>query len=117
MSNEVIVGIGVICTLLGAILSVTSFKRTLQKDAQAQGEFFGIIKADLGHVKETVDETRETVGSICEKSDNMDKRLVKVETIVEGVVLSVKADRERLDRLEERKNERAYKKAVGTNIG
>ena len=85
--------VGLVCTVLGAVISYATFSRSKGKDDRSDGRQIGTVLTELGYIKSNTDEI---------KAEQREQR--KVNTTVEGrlaaVESSAKSAHHRIDRLE-----------------
>lgn len=87
--------IGIICTVLGAIVGVASFSRNKSKDEAEEGKQNGTMLTELGYIKANTDEI---------KAEQKEQRKTNTEFVARltAVEASAKQAHHRIDRLEGR---------------
>lgn len=88
------VEIGIACTLLGAILSFLTFRKTETKEVKEDGTKDGEIKATLAYISKGVDDIRIDIKA-------NEKRVIELSERVTRVEESTKSAHKRLDDLQE----------------
>lgn len=85
--------VGVVCTVLGAILSYIAFSRNKTKDDKSEGQQTGVVLTELGYIKGGIDDL---------KAENREQRKVNTEVYsrLSAVESSAKQAHHRIDRLE-----------------
>lgn len=88
--------IGIICTVLGAVIGVLSFSRNKSKDEAEEGKQNGTMLTELGYIKANTDEI---------KAEQKEQRKTNTEfvTRLTAVEASAKQAHHRIDGLEGRK--------------
>lgn len=88
--------IGIICTVLGAIIGVLSFSRSKCKDEAEEGKQNGTMLTELGYIKANTDEI---------KAEQKEQRKTNTEFVARltAVEASAKQAHHRIDGLEGRK--------------
>lgn len=85
--------VGLVCTVLGAVISYATFSRGKGKDDRSDGQQIGTVLTELGYIKSNTDEI---------KTEQREQR--KTNTEVEGrlaaVEASAKSAHHRIDHLE-----------------
>lgn len=85
--------VGLVCTVLGAVISYVTFSRNKGKDDRSNGQQLGTVLTELGYIKSNTDEI---------KTEQREQR--KTNTEVEGrlaaVEASAKSAHHRIDHLE-----------------
>lgn len=85
--------VGLVCTVLGAVISYATFSRSKGKDDRSNGQQLGTVLTELGYIKSNTDEI---------KAEQREQR--KTNTEVEGrlaaVEASAKSAHHRIDHLE-----------------
>lgn len=85
--------VGLVCTVLGAVISYATFSRNKGKDDRSSGQQLGTVLTELGYIKSNTDEI---------KTEQREQR--KTNTAVEGrlaaVEASAKSAHHRIDHLE-----------------
>lgn len=85
--------VGLVCTVLGAVISYATFSRKKGKDDRSSGQQLGTVLTELGYIKSNTDEI---------KTEQREQR--KTNTAVEGrlaaVEASAKSAHHRIDHLE-----------------
>lgn len=85
--------VGLVCTVLVAVISYATFSRNKGKDDRSGGQQLGTVLTELGYIKSNTDEI---------KTEQREQR--KTNTAVEGrlaaVEASVKSAHHRIDHLE-----------------
>ncbi len=87
--------IGIICTVLGAIVGVASFSRSKSKDEAEEGKQSGTMLTELGYIKANTDEI---------KAEQKEQRKTNTEFVARltAVEASAKQAHHRIERLEGR---------------
>ncbi len=85
--------VGVVCTVLGAILSYVASSRNKTKDDKSEGQQTGVVLTELGYIKGGIDDL---------KAENREQRKVNTEVYsrLSAVESSAKQAHHRIDRLE-----------------
>ncbi len=85
--------IGIICTVLGAIVGVASFSRNKSKDETEEGKQNGTMLTELGYIKANTEEI---------KAEQKEQRKTNTEFVARltAVEASAKQAHHRIDRLE-----------------
>lgn len=91
------IAIGVVCTVVGALLPYLAFIRTKGKDDKNEGQQAGVMLTELGYIKGSVD-------TINKKMDKQEERNLELVERMSAVESSVKSAHHRLDRLEGRED-------------
>jgi len=88
--------IGIICTVLGAVIGVLSFSRNKSKDEAEEGKQNGTMLTELGYIKANTDEI---------KAEQKEQRKTNTEFVARltAVEASAKQAHHRIDGLEGRK--------------
>lgn len=85
--------VGLVCAVLGAVISYATFSRSKGKDDRNSGQQLGTVLTELGYIKSNTDEI---------KTEQREQR--KTNTAVEGrlaaVEASAKSAHHRIDHLE-----------------
>ena len=86
--------VGLICTVLGAVISYAAFTRNKGKDDKHDGQQIGTVLTELGYIKSNTDEI---------KNEQREQRRVNTEFAerLSSVEASAKSAHHRIDRLEE----------------
>lgn len=58
MSTELVVLIGLICTVLGAVVGYLNWRRVANAEIKVGAKHDGELRSDIGYIKRTVDEIR-----------------------------------------------------------
>lgn len=92
---EMKVLIGLLCTVLGVLISWMAFVRNANKDREDEGRETGTVMAELGYIKGGIDDL---------KAENREQRKTNTEIITRltSVEASAKQAHKRLDRIESR---------------
>lgn len=91
--------VGLVCTVLGAVISYLSFFRNKSKDDRNDGHQAGVMLTELGYIKGSVD-------SINKKMDKQEERNMEIVERLSSVEASAKQAHKRIDRLEGRDDAR-----------
>lgn len=85
--------VGLVCTVLGAIVGYASFSRSKSKDNREDGQQIGTVLTELGYIKSNTDEI---------KAEQREQRKVNTEFAerLSAVESSTKSAHHRIDRLE-----------------
>lgn len=85
--------VGVICTVLGAVIGYATFSRGKSKNDQEEGERIGAVMTELGYIKANTEEI---------KSEQKRQRDVNLDFAVRlsEVEASAKSAHKRIDRIE-----------------
>lgn len=94
MSVETI-SIGLVCTVIGLIISYVVFSRNKTKDDKTEGRQDGVILTEIGYIKANTDEIKNEQKEQRRINTDMTTRLAKVEA-------SAKQAHLRIDRMEGR---------------
>ncbi len=87
--------IGLICTVLGVVISWLGFSRSKQKDDQREGKHDGVMLTEIGYIKSGIDDIKAEQREQRKINMEVTERLVAVEA-------SAKQAHRRIDALEER---------------
>lgn len=89
------VSVGLLCTLLGAVLSMVTFSRNKAKDDKSEGRQDGQMLTELGYIKSGIDDI---------KTEQREQRKINTETATKlaAVEASAKQAHRRIDRIEGR---------------
>ena len=89
------ISIGILCTLVGLIISYAVFSRNKAKDDKGEGRQIGQVISDVGYIKSGVDDI---------KSEQREQRKINTElfTRIATVEASAKQAHKRLDHMEGR---------------
>ena len=89
--------IGILCTLVGLIISYAVFSRNKSKDDKHDGQQLGQILSEVGYVKGGIDDI---------KAEQREQRKINTDlyTRVTAVEASAKQAHKRLDRMEGRED-------------
>ena len=87
--------IGIVCAILGALLSWLAYPRNMKKDSNDAGRETGIVLTELGYIKSGVDDV---------KTEQREQRKTNTEIIsrLSAVESSAKQAHKRIDRIEGR---------------
>ena len=87
--------IGIVCAILGALLSWLAYQRNMKKDSNDAGRETGIVLTELGYIKSGVDDV---------KTEQREQRKTNTEIIsrLSAVESSAKQAHKRIDRIEGR---------------
>lgn len=85
--------IGVVCTILGAVLSYAAFARNQKKDSEEDGKESGQMLTELGYIKANTEEIKSEQKELRKTNVELISRLTAVES-------SAKQAHHRIDRLE-----------------
>ena len=85
--------VGIVCTVLGAVLSYVAFSRNKSKDDKTEGQQTGVVLTELGYIKSGVDDLT---------AENREQHRVNTEVYsrLSAVESSAKQAHHRIDRLE-----------------
>lgn len=89
--------VGLVCTVLGAVIGYSSFSRSKEKDDKTEGQQAGVMLTELGYIKGSVD-------NINKKMDKQEERNLELVERISSVEASTKQAHKRLDRLEGRED-------------
>lgn len=89
--------IGIVCSILGAVLGYLGFTRNLKKDCAEEGKSSGAILTELGYIKSNTDEIKR-------KQDKQDERHIEFVGRITAVEASAKQAHKRIDTIEGRLN-------------
>ena len=89
------ISIGILCTLVGLIISYAVFSRNKAKDDKGEGQQIGQVISDVGYIKSGIDDI---------KSEQQEQRKINTElfTRIATVEASAKQAHKRLDHMEGR---------------
>jgi len=89
------ISIGILCTLVGLIISYAVFSRNKAKDDKGEGQQIGQVISDVGYIKSGIDDI---------KSEQREQRKINTElfTRIATVEASAKQAHKRLDHMEGR---------------
>ena len=90
--------VGAFMTLLSVSIAVFTFYFNRKKETSEDSEFRGVLKSDIQHIKNGVDELKSDNRTIREDIHELDRRVTLVEA-------SAKSAHHRLDDQERRKEE------------
>lgn len=85
--------IGVICTLVGALVGYLGFLRTSKKDSKDEGRETGTVLTELGYIRGGIDDLKAEQREQRKTNTEMITRLTAVES-------SAKQAHKRIDRIE-----------------
>lgn len=87
--------VGILCTILGIVISYAVLSRNKSKDDKSDGRQDGVVLTELGYIKANTDEI---------KSEQKEQRKINTELYTElaAVKASAKQAHKRLDRMEGR---------------
>ena len=85
--------IGIICTILGAVLAYVAFSRNQRNDSQDAGELKGSMMTELGYIKANTEEIKAEQKEQRKINNDITIRLGKVENAAQRAHY-------RIDRLE-----------------
>ena len=90
---ELNVIVGIICTILGAVVGYAGFARTKSKDDKTEGRQDGVMLTELGYIKSNTDEI---------KAEQKEQRKINTEMYsrLSAVEASAKQAHLRIDRIE-----------------
>lgn len=94
---EITVSVGVICTLLGAVIGYLGFLRASKKDSEDEGRETGTVLTELGYIKGGIDDL---------KAEQREQRKTNTDLVtrVTAVEASAKQAHKRIDRIEGRED-------------
>jgi len=98
-SINLVVGIGIICTVVSSTISYLIWGRAKKKDDQADGASIATITSDTGYIKSSI----EGINTKLEKSDERHTQMIERMC---GVEASVKSAHKRIDEVIEKEKER-----------
>ena len=89
------VSVGLICTVLGVVLSYTVYSRNKEKDNKLEGRQDGVMLTEIGYIKSGIDDI---------KSEQREQRKINTEVYskLSAVEASATQAHLRIDRIEER---------------
>lgn len=90
--------VGLVCTVLGAVISYATFSRNKAKDNKKTGEETGVILTEIGYIKSSIDTANK-------KLDRQEERNIELMSRLAAVEASAKSAHHRIDRLEATRNE------------
>ena len=93
--NVETISIGLVCTVIGLIISYVVFSRNKTKDDKTEGRQDGVILTEIGYIKANTDEIKNEQKEQRRINTDMTTRLAKVEA-------SAKQAHLRIDRMEGR---------------
>lgn len=82
--SVVIAVIGSVLTLLSVIIAIFTFYFNRKKETGDDGEFRGTIKADIRHIKEGVDELKDSTAQVNTKVSDLELEIHDVKKSVES---------------------------------
>ena len=85
--------VGLVCTVLGAVISYATFSRNKGKDDKNSGQQIGTVLTELGYIKSNTDEI---------KAEQREQRKTNTAVAVEA---STKSAHHRIDHLEAMRDE------------
>ena len=87
------ISIGILCTLVGLIISYAVFSRNKAKDDKGEGQQIGQVISDVGYIKSGIDDI---------KSEQREQRKINTElfTRIATVEASAEQAHKRLDHME-----------------
>ncbi len=93
MTSIEIAALGVVCTLLGLVISYAAFLRNSKKDSGEEGREAGTVLTELGYIKSGIDDL---------KTESREQRKINTDLItrVTAVEASAKQAHKRLDAME-----------------
>ena len=89
------VSVGLICTVLGVVLSYAVYSRNKEKDNKLEGRQDGVMLTEIGYIKSGIDDI---------KSEQREQRKINTEVYskLSAVEASATQAHLRIDRIEER---------------
>lgn len=93
MDSQTVALIGVICTVLGALIGFLTFSRNRDKDVKKDATSEAEMKVTLAHISKGVDDIKVDMRSTKDQMNTFAKDLVRVEE-------ATKSAHKRLDTLE-----------------
>ncbi len=93
--------VGLVCTVLGAVISYATFSRNKGKDDRSSGQQLGTVLTELGYIKSNTDEI---------KTEQREQRRINTEVYsrLTAVEASAKSAHHRIDRLEGREDHETH---------
>lgn len=93
--------VGLVCTVLGAVISYATFSRNKGKDDRSSGQQLGTVLTELGYIKSNTDEI---------KTEQREQRRINAEVYsrLTAVEASAKSAHHRIDRLEGREDHETH---------
>ena len=71
--------VGLVCTVLGAVISYATFSRNKGKDDRSSGQQLGTVLTELGYIKSNTDEIKTEQREQCKTNTAVEGRLAAVE--------------------------------------
>lgn len=93
MTVELTAAISIACTLLGAAIGCSTFRKNRDKDAEEEGKTDGVVLTEIGYIKAGIDDIKR-------KQDRQDDLYIKIAERLTAVEASAKQAHLRIDRLE-----------------
>lgn len=91
--GELNMGIGLLCSIVGAVLGIWSYSRASKKDTKEESRDFTRVEAKLDYVSKGVDDIRLDIKATDRKVSEVTERLTRVEE-------STKSAHHRIDNIE-----------------
>lgn len=101
MTIELTVAIGLVCTMLGAVLAFANQRRASKSDSAHEGREIGTILAEIAHIRAGVDGINGRLDRSDQKHVDLVERMAKVEA-------SAKQAHRRIDELGDKTSRREY---------
>lgn len=93
MTIELTVATGLGCSLLGAWLGISTYKRNVEKDCKDDGQDKGVLLTELGYIKAGIDDIKRKQDGQEDKHNHLAERVTRVEE-------SAKQAHHRIDRIQ-----------------
>ncbi len=74
-----IVIVGLICTIIGAILGILGHRRSIQKDTVAAGERKGGLLVEIGYIRSGIDDIKREQRVQSERHNTLSERVARNE--------------------------------------
>lgn len=88
--------VGLVCSLIGAIIGIATFSRNRDKDIKTDSEKNAIVATKLDYISRGVDDIKLDIKVQDSKIQNLNKEVIEIRQ-------SVKSAHHRIDGLEEKK--------------
>lgn len=92
--------VGLVCTVLVAVISYATFSRNKGKDDRSSGQQLGTVLTELGYIKSNTDEIKTEQREQRKTNTAVEGRLAAVEGRLAAVEASAKSAHHRIDHLE-----------------
>lgn len=79
MSTELVVLIGLICTVLGAVVGYLNWRRVANAEIKVGAKHDGELRSDIGYIKRAVDDIRLDQRAQEKRINDINNRLIRNE--------------------------------------